>query len=205
MRRAHAIVLDADTRERLEQLAGSRSKPLRLAQRSRVVLLAAAGLDNEAIGAELNITRQKAGRWRSRFAERGMDGILNEQSRSGRPPRISSRKRAAIVRTTLDEKPTNATQWSRTSMSAKAGVSPSTVGRIWKAHGLKPHLSRTFKLSNDKRFAEKLEDVVGLYLNPPEHAIVLSCDEKSQIQALDRTQPGLPMKKGRCGTLTHGS
>lgn len=203
MRRAQAIVLDADTRERLQQLAGSRSQPLRLAQRSRIVLLAAAGLDNESIAAELNITRQKAGRWRSRFAERGMDGILKEELRSGRPPVISSRKRAAIVRTTLDEKPANATHWSRTSMSGKAGVSPSTVGRIWKAHGLKPHLSRTFKLSNDKQFAEKLEDVVGLYLNPPENAIVFSCDEKSQIQALDRTQPGLPMKKGRCGTMTH--
>jgi transposase len=113
------------------------------------------------------------------------------------------RKRAAIVSATLDEKPTNATQWSRTLMSSKAAVSPSTVGRIWKGHGLKPHLTRTFRLSNDKRFAEKLEDVVGLYLNPPKNAIVFSCDEKSQIQALDRTQPGLPMKKGRCGTMTH--
>jgi transposase len=132
-----------------------------------------------------------------------LDGILKEAPRSGRPLVIGRRRRAAIVRTTLEEKPTNATQWSRTSMSAHAGVSPSTVGRIWKAHGLKPHLTRTFKLSNDKRFAEKLDDVVGLYLNPPENAIVLSCDEKSQMQALDRTQPGLPMKKGRCGTMTH--
>jgi hypothetical protein len=115
----------------------------------------------------------------------------------------SSRKRSAIVRTTLEEKPANATQWSRTLMSAEVGASPSTVGRIWKEHGLKPHLIRTFKLSNDKRFTEKLEDVVGLYLNPPENAIVFSCDEKSQMQAPDRTQPGLPMKKGRCGTMTH--
>jgi transposase len=203
MRKAPAIVLQADTREKLEQLARSRSQSVRLAQRSRIILLAAAGLDNDAIGVELNITRQKAGRWRTRFAEQGIDGILREEPRSGRPPLIGPRKRAAIVRTTLEERPANATQWSRALMSAKARVSPSTVGRIWKAHGLKPHLSRTFKLSNDKQFAEKLEDVVGLYLNPPEHAIVLSCDEKSQIQALDRTQPGLPMKKGRCGTLTH--
>jgi transposase len=166
-------------------------------------LLAASGLDNEAIAAELKITRQKAGRWRSRFAERGIDGIFKEEARPGRPPVIGPRKRARIVRTTLEEKPTNSTQWSRALMSAKTGVSPSTVGRIWRAHGLKPHLSRTFKLSNDKRFAEKLEDVVGLYLNPPDNAIVLSCDEKSQMQALDRTQPGLPMKKGRCGTMTH--
>ena len=203
MRKAQAIVLDADTREKLEELAGSRSKPVRLAQRSRIILLAATGMDNETIGAELNITRQKVGRWRSRFAALGFDGILQEEQRSGRPRVYGARKRAAIVRITLEEKPANATQWSLASMSAKAGVSPSTVGRIWKAHGLKPHLSRTFKLSNDKHFAEKLEDVVGLYLNPPENAIVFSCDEKSQIQALDRTQPGLPIKKGRCGTMTH--
>jgi transposase len=203
MRRAPTIVLDPDTREHLEQLVRSRSQPQRLTQRSRIILLAAAGWDNEAIGAELNITRQKAGRWRSRFAERGLDGILKEEPGRGRPLVIGTRKRLAIVRTTLDEKPVNATRWSRTLMSAKVGASPSTVGRIWKEHGLKPHLTRTFKLSNDKQFAEKLEDVVGLYLNPPENAIVLSCDEKSQMQALDRTQPGLPLKKGRCGTMTH--
>jgi transposase len=194
MRRAPTIVLDADTREKLEELVRSRTQPLRLTQRSRIILLAAAGWDNDAIGAELNITRQKAGRWRTRFAERGMDGILKEEPGRGRPRVIGARKRAAIV---------SATQWSRTLMSSKAAVSPSTVGRIWKEHGLKPHLTRTFRLSNDKRFAEKLEDVVGLYLNPPENAIVFSCDEKSQIQAMDRTQPGLPMKKGRCGTMTH--
>jgi transposase len=203
MRKAPAIILDADTRVRLEQLAGSRSQPVRLVQRSRIILLAAAGLDNEAIGTELKMTRQKVGRWRSRFTAEGIDGILKEESRPGRPLKFGRRKRAAIVRATLEETPANAMLWSLASMSARAGVSPSTVGRIWKAHGLKPHLSRTFKLSNDKHFAEKLEDVVGLYLNPPEKAIVFSCDEKSQIQALDRTQPGLPMKKGRCGTMTH--
>ena len=195
--------MNIDTREELEQLTRSRSQPQRLIQRAQIILRAAAGLDNDAIGAELKISRQKAGRWRSRFAERGMDGILNEEPGRGRPRSISPRKRAAIVRTTLEQKPAAATQWSRASMSAEAGVSSSTIGRIWKEHGLKPHLIKTFKLSNDKRFAEKLEDVVGLYLNPPENAIVLSCDEKSQMQALDRTQPGLPMKKGRCGTMTH--
>jgi transposase len=203
MRKARSIVLDADTRKELERLSRSRSESVRLAQRSTIVLLAAAGLDNETIGAELGITRQKAGRWRSRFAELGLNGILREEQRSGRPPLISQKKKAAIVRKTLDEKPENATQWSRALMSAEADVSPSTVGRIWRVHGLKPHLVKTFKLSNDKRFAEKLEDVVGLYLSPPENAIVLCCDEKSQVQALDRTQPGLPMKKGRCGTMTH--
>ena len=203
MRKARSIVLDADTRKELERLSRSRSESVRLAQRSTIVLLAAAGLDNEAIGAELSITRQKAGRWRSRFASLGLNGILKEEQRSGRPLSISQKKKAAIVRKTLDERPANATQWSRTLMSAEAAVSPSTVGRIWRVHGLKPHLVQTFKLSNDKRFAEKLEDVVGLYLSPPENAIVLCCDEKSQVQALDRTQPGLPMKKGRCGTMTH--
>jgi len=203
MRKARSIVLDADTRKELERLSRSRSESVRLAQRSAIVLLAATGLDNETIGAELEITRQKAGRWRTRFAELGLEGILKEEQRRGRPPLISQKKKAAIVRKTLDGKPANATQWSRTLMSAEADVSPSTVGRIWRVHGLKPHLVKTFKLSNDKRFAEKLEDVVGLYVSPPENAIVLCCDEKSQIQALDRTQPGLPMKKGRCGTMTH--
>ena len=200
MRRAPAIVLEADTREELERLARSRSQSVRLAQRSRIILLAAAGLDNDAIGVELNITRQKVGRWRIRFAERGMEGILQEEPRSGRPPLIGPRKRAAIVRTTLEERPANATQWSRTLMSAKSRVSPSTVGRIWKAHGLKPHLSRTFKLSNDKRFAEKLEDVVGLYLNPPEHAVVLCVDEKPSIQALERAQGWLRLPNGKALT-----
>src|SRR5437016_8064142 len=203
MRKARSIVLDANTRKELERLSRSRSESVRLAQRSTIVLLAAAGVDNETIGAELGITRQRAGRWRSRFAELGLNGILKEEQRSGRPPSISQKKKAAIVRKTLHEKPLNATQWSRSLMSAEADVSSSTVGRIWRVHGLKPHLVKTFKLSNDKRFAEKLEDVVGLYLSPPENAIVLCCDEKSQVQALDRTQPGLPMKKGRCGTMTH--
>src|SRR5437899_12390428 len=203
MRKARSIFLDADTRKELERLSRSRSESVRLSQRSTIVLLAAAGLDNETIGAELGITRQKAGRWRSRFAELGLEGILKEEQRSGRPLSISQKKKAAIVRKTLDEKPANAMQWSRALMSAEADVSPSTVGRIWRVHGLKPHLVKAFKLSNDKLFAEKLEDVVGLYLSPPENAIVLCCDEKSQVQALDRTQPGLPMKKGRCGTMTH--
>ena len=163
----------------------------------------AEGRNNYEIAARLEITRQKAGRWRNRFVEQGLAGIEKDAPRSGRIPTISRRKRARIVKKTLEEKPPNATHWSRASMAKAVGVSESTVGKIWRVHGLKPHLSRTFKLSNDKRFAEKLEDVVGLYLSPPENAIVLSCDEKSQMQALDRTQPGLPLKKGRCGTMTH--
>ena len=203
MRRAPTIKLDIPVRKELERLSRSRSVAVRLAERSRIVLLAAGGLDNQEIAAKLDITRQKAGRWRDRFVEDGLGGIEKDASRSGRIPSIGRRKRARIVKKTVEGKPPNATHWSRSLMARATGVSESTVGRIWRAHGLKPHLARTFKLSNDKQFVEKLEDVVGLYLNPPENAIALSCDEKSQMQALDRTQPGLPLKKGRCGTLTH--
>ena len=200
MRRAPTIKLDIPVRKELERLSRSRSVAVRLAERSRIV---SGGLDNQEIAAKLDITRQKAGRWRDRFVEDGLGGIEKDASRSGRIPSIGRRKRARIVKKTVEGKPPNATHWSRSLMARATGVSESTVGRIWRAHGLKPHLARTFKLSNDKQFVEKLEDVVGLYLNPPENAIVLSCDEKSQMQALDRTQPGLPLKKGRCGTLTH--
>ena len=203
MRKAATVELDMTTRKELERLSRSRSVSVRLAERSRIVLLAARGLNNQEIGVELDITRQKAGRWRDRFVDHGLGGIEKDAPRSGRIPSISRRKRARIVKKTIEEKPSTATHWSRASMAAVTGVSESTVGRIWRDHGLKPHLARTFKLSNDKRFVEKLEDVVGLYLNPPENAIVLSCDEKSQMQALDRTQPGLPLKKGRAGTMTH--
>ena len=131
----------------------------------------------------------------------GIEGIEKDAPRPGRFPSIPQEKKTAIVRKTTNETPPNATHWSRASMAEATGVSESTIGRIWRKYGLKPHLIRTFKISNDKRFAEKLEDIIGLYLNPPEHALVLSCDEKSQMQALDRTQPGLPLKKGRSGTM----
>ena len=203
MRKAPTIELDEKRCVELKRLSRSGRTSVRLAERSRIVLLAAKGLNNYEIASRLDITRQKAGRWRNRFVEQGLAGIERDAPRSGRIPTISRRKRARIIKKTLEEKPPNATHWSRTLMAKAMGVSESTVGKIWRTHGLKPHLSRTFKLSNDKRFAEKLEDVVGLYLSPPENAIVLSCDEKSQMQALDRTQPGLPLKKGRSGTLTH--
>jgi transposase len=156
-----------------------------------------------AIAQDLGITRQKAARWRARFARLGLEGLRKDAPRPGRKKKISTSKTRMVVRKTLEERPPNATQWSTRTMAQAAGLSEASVRRIWKAHGLKPHLLQTFKLSNDKRFVEKLEDVVGLYLNPPQHALVLSCDEKSQIQALDRTQPGLPLKKGRAGTMTH--
>ena len=197
------MVLDEDMRKRLETLRRSRSAPVRLVERAAVVLLAAEGLENIEIAQRLDITRQKIGRWRNRFAEHGLKGIERDAPRRGRIPSISKSKKEEVVRKTLEQTPPHATHWSRSSMAEASGLSESTIGRIWKTHGLKPQLSKTFKLSNDKRFVEKLENVVGLYLNPPEHALVLSCDEKSQMQALDRTQPGLPIKKGRCGTMTH--
>jgi len=141
--------------------------------------------------------------WRKRFLQGGVDVLRKDASRPGRPRLIDSSKVDAVVKATLQSKPTAATHWSVRTMAAVQGISPATVQRIWNAHGLQPHRVETFKLSRDKRFVEKLRDVVGLYLNPPEHALVLSIDEKSQIQALDRTQPGLPLKKGRAGTMAH--
>jgi transposase len=168
-----------------------------------VVLLAAAGKQDLEIAAEVGISNQKAARWRKRFLQMGLAGLEKDALRPGRTPIITSAKVQEVVRRTTQEKPVNATHWSTRTMAEVAGLSEKSVRRIWHKHGLKPHLSRTFKVSNDPNFAEKLEAIVGLYLNPPEHAIVLCADEKSQIQALDRTQPGLPIKKGRCGTMTH--
>ena len=173
------------------------------AQRARVVLLAAAGKQDVEIALEVGISNQKAARWRKRFLKMGLAGLEKDAPRPGRRPTITPSKVQEVVRKTTQEKPANATQWSTRTMAEAAGLSEKSVRRIWHKHGLKPHLYRTFKISNDPQFAEKLEAIVGLYLNPPEHAIVLCADEKSQIQALDRTQPGLPIKKGRCGTMTH--
>jgi transposase len=203
MRKAAAIELTEQERGTLLALSRGKKVSVRLAQRSAIILLAADGQENIAIAASLKITRQRAARWRDRYAAQGLAGIATDAPRSGRIPKISSASKQQVVKRTLEEKPPAATHWSRSTMASASGLSDSTVGRIWKTHGLKPHLSRTFKLSNDKHFAEKLEAIVGLYLNPPEHAVVFSCDEKSQIQALDRTQPGLPLKKGRAATMTH--
>jgi transposase len=168
-----------------------------------MVLLAAAGKQDLEIAAELGIGNQKAARWRKRFLQMGLAGLEKDAPRPGRMPAITTVKVREVIRKTTQEKPTNATHWSTRTMAEAAGLSEKSVRRIWHKHGLKPHLARTFKVSNDPAFAEKLEAIVGLYLNPPEHAIVLCADEKSQLQALDRTQPGLPLKKGRCGTMTH--
>lgn len=203
MRIAPIIHLTESQRAELEQLSRGRSVSVRLAERATIVLYAADGMLNEEIGEQLGISRQKAGRWRTRYARHGLAGIEKDAPRPGRFPKVSAADQAAIVKKTLEEKPTGATHWSQRTMARATGLSPATIGRIWKMHGLKPHRVETFKLSNDKQFVEKLEAIVGLYLSPPEHALVFSCDEKSQIQALDRTQPGLPMKKGRGQTMTH--
>ena len=203
MRRATPIELSDDARRQLEQLARSRTASVRLAERAAIVLHAADGLENQQIAAVMNISRQKAARWRVRYAAHGLAGIEKDAPRPGRKRRISAKQRAIVVHMTLYETPDGHTHWSRSTMAKATGLSDSTIGRIWREHGLKPHQVRTFKLSNDPQFVEKLNDIIGLYVSPPEHAIVLSCDEKSQIQALDRTQPSLPMKPGRNGTMTH--
>lgn len=203
MRVAPAVILSPEQRQLLEANARARSLPARLVQRSRIVLMAAAGKQDREIAAALGITPKKAARWRARFLRKGLAGLTKDAPRPGRPQSITTEQITTIVRKTTQEKPPNATQWSTRLMATATGVSEASVRRIWHAHGLKPHLVETFKISNDLQFAEKLEAIVGLYLNPPEHAIVLCVDEKSQIQALDRTQPGLPLKRGRGTTMTH--
>ena len=203
MRIAHKVTLTDEDRESLERWARGRSTPVRLMQRAQIVLRAAEGQLNKDIALALGVTRQLVGRWRNRFVAQGLAGIMKDASGRGRKPVRRNALAHKIVEATTRRKPPNATHWSTRTLAKALGTSPSMVLRVWHANQLKPHLGRTFKLSNDPRFVEKLVDVVGLYLNPPEHALVLSCDEKSQIQALDRTQPGLPLKKGRCGTMTH--
>jgi len=185
------------------RLAERHSTPQQVALRCRIILAAAAGRENAAIAAQLNINRHTVELWRGRVRDSGIDQVWEIAAGRGRKPRYGQAKRDAIINATLQTKPKGMTHWSCRLMAKAQAVSTSTVNRLWQLHNLKPHLSRTFKLSRDAKFLEKLTDVVGLYLNPPQKAVVLCLDEKSQIQALDRTQPGLPLKKGRCGTMTH--
>ncbi len=171
--------------------------------RSKALLLAADGLANTRIATSVGVSRPTVLAWRDRFLREGVDSVVEIREGRGRKPIIKASKIKAILHATLHKKPKGATHWSCRSMAKAQGVSSATIQRIWDAHGLQPHRVDTFKLSRDPAFVEKLTDVVGLYMNPPEKALVLCVDEKSQIQALDRTQPGLPMKKGRCGTMTH--
>jgi transposase len=202
-RQAASIVLSAEERATLDQWARGRSRPARLVQRAQIVRLAADGILSQEIAAQLRVSRPTVQLWRQRFLALRLSGLEKDAPRPGRVPRIAPEKVRAVVEATLQTKPAAATHWSTRTMAKAQGLSEATVRRIWKQHQLKPHLVKTFKLSRDPLFVEKLQDVVGLYLNPPEKALVLCLDEKSQIQALDRTQPGLPMKPGRCGTFTH--
>src|ERR1700735_4168151 len=203
MRIAPVITLSSEQRTLLESQARSRSLPVRVAERARILLFAADGLQDLDIAGHMGITPKKVSRWRKRFLALGGAGLQKDAPRPGRKPTIGTRLTKRVVTMTTRQQPANATHWSTRTMAAAVGISEASVRRIWHAHGLKPHRVDAFKISNDPAFTEKLEDIVGLYLNPPEHALVLCADEKSQIQALDRTQPGLPMKKGRSGTTTH--
>ena len=200
---AQAVNLSESERQQLEQWVSAHGTPQQVVLRCRIVLSAAAGRNNVAIGAELDVDVKTAALWRRRFAQAGPEAMWEIAAGRGRKPTHTPEKITAIVEATLHTRPEGMTHWSCREMAKAQGVGKSLVNEVWRAHNLKPHLSKSFKLSRDPHFLEKLTDVVGLYLNPPEQAIVLCVDEKTQIQALDRTQPGLPMKKGRRGTMTH--
>lgn len=203
MRVAMVIELSDDERTTLTKWSKGRVTPSRLVLRAKIVLAAAGGMQNKDIAVMLHTTRKTVGEWRSRFIDARCAGLEKDAPRGGRPATRRDEVARKIVEATTQTKPVAGTHWSTRTLAKKLGVSRAMVHRVWQANHLKPHLTKTFKLSNDPRFVEKLVDVVGLYLNPPERALVLSCDEKSQIQALDRTQKGLPLRPGRCGTMTH--
>ena len=200
MRVATEIVLTDEERSELTRLARSRLTSVRLGLRARIVLLAAQGMQNIDIAAQLGVGRVQVSRWRERYIESRLAGIERDLPRGAPPSTVDV---ARLVELTTQSTPEAATHWSTRTMAAELGVSAASVSRHWRKNGLKPHLVRGFKVSRDPQFVDKLEDIVGLYLAPPEHALVLCCDEKSQVQALDRTQPGLPLKKGRAATMTH--
>ena len=192
-----------EAKRTLQAWVNAPTAPQRVVMRARIVLLAAEGMATAHIAREVDTSRPTVLLWRDRFADGGVEALVEDAPGRGRPVSISPKKVQRIVKATTQTRPRGATHWSTRTMAQAQGVSAATVQRIWDAHGLQPHRVKTFKLSRDKRFVEKLTDVVGVYLNPPDKAVVLCLDEKSQIQALDRAQPGLPLKKGRCGTMTH--
>jgi transposase len=200
---AMALTLSAADQEQVGTWLRASATPQQVALRCRVVFAAAQGQQDLEIAAQLNINRHSVALWRKRVAAEGIGCVWEIAPGRGRKPQYDQAKRDEVIEATLQTKPKGMTQWSCRLMAEAQGISKNTVNRLWELHNLKPHLSRTFKLSRDPKFLEKLTDVVGLYLNPPQKAAVLCVDEKSQIQALDRTQPGLPLKKGRCGTMTH--
>ena len=197
------LAMSAEQQRTLDAWVQAKTTAQRIVLRSQICLRAARGQSNNSIARELRVTRPTVLLWRRRFTERGPLGLAEDAPHGPSSRRTKEAVVKAMVEATLHTTPPDATHWSTRTMAEKFGVSNATVSRIWDAHGLQPHRVETFKLSKDKRFVEKLTDVVGLYLNPPEKALILCVDEKSQVQALDRTQPGLPMKKGRCGTMTH--
>ena len=203
MRTGISIEVTADDRERLLAIAGDRNSPQKHVWRCRIVLLTADGHGTVEIMRQAGVAKTAVWRWQERFMQAGVDGLLRDKTRPPRIPPLGAEIIQRVVQLTLSEPPGETTHWTSPAMAKAAGISVSSVLRIWRSHGLQPHRMRQFKLSNDPRFAEKVRDIVGLYLDPPAHAVVLSVDEKSQIQALDRTQPGLPLKRGRCGTMTH--
>ena len=202
-RAAAPIILSPEECSTLATWAHGRRLPLRLVQRAQIIQMAAVGVLSQDIARKMKVSRPTVQLWRQRFLALRLPGLEKDAPRSGRIPRISTRKTKAVVEATLHRTPAHATHWSVRSMAKAHGISRMAVQRIWNQHHLKPHRVKTFTLSRDQHFIEKLCDIVGLYLNPPDKSLVLCVDEKSQIQALDRTQPGLPMKKGRCGTMTH--
>src|SRR5690242_16723940 len=199
------VVVDASAadRARLEAVAANRNSPQKHVWRATIILLTADGLGTVEIMRRTGKSKTCVWRWQERFMAAGVDGLLRDKTRPSRVPPLAPQIAERVIALTQGDPPGEATHWTGAAMAAAVGISVSSVQRIWRAHGLQPHRVRQFKLSTDPQFAAKLKDIVGLYGNPPDHAIVVSVDEKSQIQALDRTQPGLPMKKGRAGTLTH--
>jgi transposase len=203
MRKGIVVDVTAGDRKRLAAIVADRNSPQKHVWRARIVLLTADGLGTAEIMRGTGKSKSVVWRWQERFMQAGVAGLLRDKTRPSRKPPLSPAVIARVIDLTAGPPPGEATHWTGAAMAKAAGISVSSVQRIWRAHGLKPHQVRAFKLSNDPAFASKLKDIVGLYVDPPDHAVVLSIDEKSQIQALDRTQPGLPMKKGRAGTMTH--
>jgi transposase len=197
------VTLAETDRQELERWVAAHRTPQQVSQRCRIVLAAAQGRQDKLIAADLNLNFKTVALWRKRFLSAGPDALWEVAEGRGRKPALAPEVIEKIVAATLQTKPPGATHWSCRTMAKAQGVSKATVNRIWQGHQIKPHRTKRFKLSRDPNFLLKLTDVVGLYLNPPEKALVLCVDEKSPIQALDRTQPGLPLKKGRCGTMTH--
>jgi transposase len=204
MRKGIEIDVSAADRARLEAIVADRNSTQKHVWRARIILATADGCGTAQVMRRAGVAKPSVWRWQERFMSAGVDGLLHDKTRPARIAPLPKAVVEAVVTRTLDEAPPDElTHWTAPAMARASGLSASSVQRIWRAHGLRPHQVRRFKLSTDPRFAEKVEDIVGLYVDPPAHAVVLSIDEKSQIQALDRTQPGLPMKPGRCGTMTH--